>query len=57
MRRVVRLLARVPSIDGNVLHRLGLKEDGSHAGQTVQGVLPFIDSRARFEVNFQRNTP
>jgi len=57
MRRVYRLLVQVPSIDGYVLRRLGLKEDGSHAGQAVQEVLPFIDFRARFEFNFRRNTP
>jgi len=57
MRRVFRLLAQVPSIDANVLRRLGLQDDGTQAGQAVQEVLPFIDSRARFEVNFRRFTP
>jgi len=57
MRRVYRLLAQVPSIGGNVLRRLGLQEDGTHAGQAVQEVFPFIDSRTRFEVNFRRTTP
>jgi len=57
MRRVYRLLAQVPSIDPNVLRRLGLQDDGTHAGHAVQEVLPFVDSRARFEVNFRRNTP
>jgi len=57
MRRVYRLLAQVPSIDGNVLRRLGLKEDASHAGQAVQEALPFIDFRSRFEFDFRRNTP
>jgi hypothetical protein len=57
MRRVYRLLALVPSIDANVLRRLGLQADRIHSGQAVQELLPFIDSRARFEVNFRRNTP
>jgi hypothetical protein len=57
MRRVYRLLALVPSIDANVLRRLGLQADRIHSGQAVQEPLPFIDSRARFEVNFRRNTP
>jgi hypothetical protein len=57
MRRVYRLLAQVSPIDANVLRRLGLQDDGTHAGHAVQEVLPFVDSRARFEVNFRRNTP
>lgn len=57
MRRVYRLLAQVPSIHANVLRRLGLQEDETHAGHGVQGVLQLSDARARFEVNFRRNTP
>ena len=57
MRRVYRLLALVPSIDADVLRRLGLKADRTHSGQAVQELFPLIDSRARFEVNFRRNTP
>lgn len=57
LRHVHRLLALVPSIDANVLRRLGLQADATHAGQPVQKPLPFIDSRARFEVNFRRNAP
>jgi len=57
MRRVYRLLAQVPSIDPNVLRRLGLQDDGTQAGHAVQEAFPLIDSRARFEVNFRRFTP
>jgi len=57
MRRTQRLPAQGLSFDANVLRRIGLKDDRAHVGQAVQEVLPFIDSRARFEVNFRRNTP
>ena len=52
-----RLPAQMLSIGPHVLRRLGLQEDRIDAGQAVQGVLPFIDARARFELNFLRGTP
>ena len=57
MRRMYRLLVQVPSIDVDLLRRLGLQEDETHAGQAIQEVSPFIDSRTCFEVNFRRTTP
>jgi hypothetical protein len=41
----------VASIEPDVLHRIGLQEDGTPAGKALQEVLTPLDARARFELN------